>query len=263
VKKSSYAIGALLLMLGASPVSAGVVITKKQTFGGVTPPRVVEQTVMIQGNKEKLIIERLVILIDLDARKQYFLDESSKSYSERDYPGKNPRTPAGAGRAVIGGEFAKDGTSRTIAGHKCDQYSGTTSNPLGELTITMCVSARAPGAAEVVEFERKHQEILKEAGIEYTASIPRGVPLQTTTSMKSAPPPMTDVPAQIAERARAMLAKRSPMDSSIEVIKIVAKKLAPEVFQVPAGYSRKSFAAPMAPPMPDLPSAPPRAIPEL
>jgi hypothetical protein len=250
MKKSSYAIAALSVILSAAPVSAGVIITKKQTFSGVPAERVVNETLMIQGNKERHVIEGLVILTDLDARKQYFIHDASKTYSESEYPPKTPiplpRT--GPDGAVVTAHFEKSGASRTVAGYKCDEYTGVAQSPMGKMAVTMCVSKDAPGAAEVIEFEKSRVRLMKEVGVDFGPTLPVGVPLRTVTSMRSSAPDMSGVPPQVAERARAMLAKRAPMDSTAQVVAILVKKLPPETFQVPADYKRSERRAPPLPP---------------
>src|ERR1700685_4198430 len=83
--------------------------------------------------------------------------------------------------------FKKAGTSRQIAGYKCNDYNGGGHAMVGDYTVKECFSTTAPGAEEFSAFERVWAAKLKGAGAGATASgeVPSGVPLalEATTKM--------------------------------------------------------------------------------
>ena len=66
MKKLTFLLAAMTLALTALPALAGVVINQKQNVTSGTNVRDSEQTMMVQGNKQKIISERHIIITDLD-----------------------------------------------------------------------------------------------------------------------------------------------------------------------------------------------------
>jgi len=88
MRKLTALAAGMTLAMTAMPAAAGVVITQKQHVTSGTNTRDTEQTISVQGNKQKMVTERHTIITDLDAGKMYVLDPKAKSYFEIEFPPK-------------------------------------------------------------------------------------------------------------------------------------------------------------------------------
>src|SRR5262249_34531592 len=150
--------GGTALAFAALPAAAGVVITQKQNVNNGQNSRDSEQTIMVQGNKEKMVTDRNVVITDLDKGMVYIIDPNEKKYFEMESP---PKGQMGAQMAAAAQNFKKTGTSREIAGYKCQDYTGGGHVMAGEYSIKECFSKDAPGAAEFAAFQKAVASKLK------------------------------------------------------------------------------------------------------
>src|ERR1700690_502220 len=118
-----------LLAFGFTMAAAGVVVTETETMvsghPGGQPQQPRQRTVMIEGNKEKMIIDGgRSIITDLDKGTMQILDPAQKSYFETPFPPRGMMGQAIGGPSMHASEFTKTGKTRTIAGYKCEDYNG-------------------------------------------------------------------------------------------------------------------------------------------
>ena len=93
MRKLTALVAGMTLAMTALPAAAGVVITQKQHVSSGTNTRDSEQTISVQGNKQKMVSERRTMITDLDTGKMYVLDPNAKTYFQIDFPpqGRWPR----------------------------------------------------------------------------------------------------------------------------------------------------------------------------
>jgi Domain of unknown function (DUF4412) len=252
MKKLTAPLAGLALLLGAMPAAAGVVITQTRHITGGAPIPDEQQTIMVQGNKQATVETRHTIIMDLDKNKVYVIDPAKKSYIEVPFP------PPGMMSAMMlrglksAMDLKKTGTTREIAGYKCADYEGGGQMMMGPFTVKECFSADAPGAKEFMAFQNKMIAKFKGAGMPVPAGeLPNGLPLAINAEMKRNTPPAKEktsgekASGEAAKSAKAPAAPSS-MTNDILVSKIEAKKLAKDVFDVPAGYTKTELPPMMA-----------------
>ena len=245
MKKLTALLAGITLAMSALPAAAGVVITQKQHVSNGQNSRDSEQTISVQGNKQKEVDERRTLIADLDKGMIYIVDPKAKTYFEMEFPPKGPMAQTMASSTAAAMNFKKSGTSREIAGYKCEDYDGGGHAMVGDYTVKECFSTTAPGAQEFSAFERKWASKLKSAGAAEPGNgeIPEGVPLALDATTKigkiSIPGMSPDQAAKISQ----MMKNRPPVVTTTVVEKIEAQKLASDTFTVPAGFTKKDLPA--------------------
>jgi hypothetical protein len=176
----------------------------------------------------------------------YIIDPKQKSYFEMEFPPKGPMAQTMAASTAEAMNFKKAGTTREIAGYKCNDYNGGGHAMVGDYTVKECFSTTAPGAEEFSAFERNWAAKLKSAGATESGAgeVPNGVPLalDATTKMGS----NVSIPGMSPEQAAKlseMMKNRPPVVTSTIVEKIESQKLASDTFTVPAGFTKKELPA--------------------
>jgi hypothetical protein len=245
MRKLTALVAGMTLAMTALPAAAGVVITQKQHVTNGTNTRDAEQTISVQGNKQKTETETHTIITDLDKGVMYVIDPKAKSYFEIEFPPKGQMGAMMAASQSAAKNFKKAGTTREIAGYKCTDYNGGGHLMQGDYTVKECFSTAAPGAEEFSAFEKNMGDKLKSAGASPASGgeIPRGVPLATDSTMKMGHVAMPGMAAEQAAKINEMMAKRPPVVMSQMVEKIESKKLANADFEVPAGFTKKELPA--------------------
>ncbi|MDO8433432.1 MAG: DUF4412 domain-containing protein [Candidatus Binatus sp.] len=232
------------LALTALPAIAGVVITQKQSVVSGPNNRDAEQTVMLQGNKQKMITDKHTIITDLDKGMVYILDPKVKSYFQIDFPPKGQMAAMMAASAASSMNFKKGSSTRDIAGYKCTDYDGGGHVMAGDYTIKECFSKNAPGASEYSAFQKNMTSKLKASGAAPAgmgADMPDGVPLASDSTMKMGNMQIPGMSAEQAAKINQMMANRPPVVTKTVVTKIAAQNLPDDTFAVPAGFTKKEL----------------------
>jgi hypothetical protein len=244
MRKLTALVAATTLALSALPAMAGVVITQKQHVTSGTNSRDAEQTISVQGNKQKMVTERHTIITDLDKGSMYVLDPKAKTYFQIPFPPKGQMAMMMASSTAAAMNFKKAGTTREVAGYKCTDYDGGGHMMAGTYTVKECFSTSAPGAAEFAAFEKSMAEKLKSAGAtEASGEVPGGMPLALDSSMKMGNVSVPGMSAEQAAKINEMMAKRPPVTTTTTVEKIENKKLAASEFEVPGDYTKRDLPA--------------------
>ncbi len=245
MRKLTALVAGMTLAMTALPAAAGVVITQKQHVTNGANTRDSEQTISVQGNKQKMETDRHTIITDLDKGVMYVIDPKAKSYFEIEFPPKGQMAAMMAASRSAAMNFKKAGTTREFAGYKCTDYNGGGHMMQGDYTIKECFSTVAPGAEEFSAFEKNMADKLKSAnaGPATSGEIPRGVPLATDSTMKMGHVSLPGMAPEQAAKINEMMAKRPPITTTTEVEKIESKKLADADFAVPAGFTKKELPA--------------------
>ncbi|MFZ2062492.1 MAG: DUF4412 domain-containing protein [Candidatus Binatus sp.] len=245
MRKLTALVAGMTLAMTALPAAAGVVITQKQHVTSGTNTRDSEQTISVQGNKQKMVTERHTIITDLDAGKMYVLDPNAKTYFEIPFPPKGQMATMMAASTNAAMNFKRAGSSREIAGYKCTDYNGGGHMMAGDYTVKECFSTSAPGAQEFAAFEKNMADKLKNAGTAAgTGEIPGGVPLALDSTMKMGKVNIPGMAPDQAAKINEMMAKRPPVTTSTMVEKIETKKLAESDFALPSGFTKRELPGP-------------------
>ncbi|HYB91962.1 MAG TPA: hypothetical protein VEC38_13080 [Candidatus Binataceae bacterium] len=259
MRKLSAAAAALVLALSARTAVAGVVITQEQTVNSGANERKVPQSVMVEGNKEKMVTGPREIITDLDKGALYVVEPATKTYLEFPFPPTGQMAHMVSRQSTMV-DFKKGTTTRTVAGYTCDDYTGSAGSMGGNFTITECFSKNAPGAKEFSAFQKNMAAKLKDTPMAPPSEVPDGIPLASNSEMKpnSFTPPAGMNPEQ-AQRIRDMLAKHGPITMKTTVTKIEVKKLPADTFTVPAGFTKREVQMPAMSPMGGVPMGKPPA----
>ncbi|MBV8357408.1 MAG: hypothetical protein JO189_05660 [Deltaproteobacteria bacterium] len=224
----------LVTMLNPGRATAGIVVEQRITISAPGEPSLVRNlTLMLQGDKEKFQSnDRASIVIDATKRMATMLDNVNKTFRE---------SPSGS---VIGTildpnhllytAFKSTDQTRERLGYKCRDYTGVTYDGPTFTATTTCFSTDTAGSDDFSHFIRL---IIGRYG--RAISVPAGVPLIIESTRKGNPafsPP--DISAKEAVRFKNIIAKIPPQVTRVEVTKITSEKLSPDVFNIPAGYSR-------------------------
>jgi hypothetical protein len=237
MKSGFTAATALVVALAAGTASAGVVIS--QEIVNQTGAQKTDQTVMVQGHKQKVITgDNEEMITDLDAGAIYLIQPKTKRF----FQGKFPPAGAFAMRMIWGGssiELKKTGATHEVAGYACNDYTGSAAFAHHVLSVTKCVAIGAPGAREFVEFQKAMADKLKGTALVAKSEIPDGIPVSSSLTTAQAPwtPPRVIPPAQ-ARKLQEAMAKYKPITNQTTVSKIEVKDIPAEAFVPPAGYTK-------------------------
>ena len=221
-----FAVVLLAITMLAGVARAGVVVEEQQvTNRGVGEPVTHKIIVMVQGNKQKSVIDdgKQSLVTNLDQGTRMMIRDASKSYIEMPFPPKGmPNMPNQAGLT-----FKKAGTHQKVSGYECDDYVGTGTVSGSELTINGCFSTSAPGAANFTAFQKTMSDKVKGTPMALMSAAPEGIPLKIDTTMKMA--------------GTAQMANRPPMVTHMTVSRVTEKELAADTFEAPKGYTKQQM----------------------
>lgn len=234
-----------ILALTARGAVAGVVITETESVVSGQPPKSTQRTVMIEGNREKMVTDNREIITDLDKGTMYIVEPAQKTYLEMPFPPRGMMGQAAGGLGMHAMNFTKTGKSRTVAGFKCEEYTGAGKFALGEYTIVSCVAGKAPGASDFSSFQKAMMAKLKDTQMALTSNIPDGVPMSQDVTTQMHPLNMPNLPPAAAAQMKQQLENRPPTVTKSEVSRVESKKIASSEFEVPAGYTKQDL--PMGP----------------
>jgi len=263
MRKLTALVAGMTLAMTALPAAAGVVITQKQHVTSGSNTRDSEQTISVQGNKQKMVTERHTIITDLDKGKMYVLDPKAKTYFEIEFPPQGQMAAMMAASSNAAMNFKKAGTTREVAGFKCADYEGGGHMMTGDYTVKECFSTRAPGADEFAAFEKNMADKLKKVSTtQSTGQIPGGVPLALDSTMKMGNVKIPGMAPEQAAKINEMMAKRPPVVTNTQVEKIESKRLADSDFAIPADFTKRELPGPGSMgKMPPMKMAPPAGAP--
>src|SRR5581483_9328159 len=134
MKTTIFAAAALAVAIASVPAAVGVVITQEQTANGQFGERKSSQTIMVQGNKQKMISNGREIITDLDNNKMYLIDPSKSTYIQIPFPPTGVMASAVAHTAGPV-DFKKADTSRKVLGYSCTDYTGSGQSLGGDYTV--------------------------------------------------------------------------------------------------------------------------------
>jgi hypothetical protein len=240
------ATAALAFALAATTASAGVVISQDLVVNNQAGETKGEQTVMLQGNKQKVISPGGETITDLDAGKMYLINPKAKAFAEIVVPPQGVFSHIVA-RDGVSIDYKKSGGTHKVAGYDCQDYAGSTRFGHNTIGGTECVASDAAGAKEYVEFRKTLAKKLKGTPLASKGEIPDGIPVSSTitTALIPFPIPPGFSPEQAA-KIKEVVAKAKPDIRTATVKKIEVKDIAASEFVVPAEYKKQAVQPPPA-----------------
>ena len=242
MKKALAVLVALSFSAIASPLRAGVVLTQQITTTTGDNSTTDQRTVMVQDNRQKVVMRDQVIVLDLDAGKMILMNPAAHNYTELPFP---PHGQMAAMMQSMGGvnlDFKKTGAIRTLSGYQCQEYNSMASSAMGEFSAKGCFSADAPGAAAYGAFTKALAKKFEDAGMAKTSgNQPDGVPLELDTTTRLTNFNIPGMPPEQAEKLRQMMANRPPTTTKSVTTSIKTADLSTDTFAVPAGYTERKI----------------------
>jgi Domain of unknown function (DUF4412) len=242
--KKAFAIlmAALLPGVIGSPLFAGVVLTQDIVTTSGSNSSTDNRTIMIEGNKQKVIMHEQTIVLDLDGGKMIVLDPSSKTYTELAFPPRGQMASVMQNMGGVNLAFKKTGATHTMSGYQCDEYDSTGKSIMGEFSAKGCFSSQAPGAAEYAAFSKSLAKKFESVGMATTnGSQPDGVPIEMQTSTKLTSFNLPGIPPEQAERLKTMMANRPPTTTKSTTTSIKTADLPADTFTIPADYTERKI----------------------
>jgi len=234
---------AALAMLAGSAAHAGVVVTEQEVIDqGTGQPVTRSRTVMIQGNKQKMITDRAQVVTDLDNGKMYLMNSEKKQYVEIPFPPKGPMAQMMSQRMSTL-NFKKTGASKTVSGYACQEYTGAGSMMGNQYSVTGCFSTKAPGATDFDAFQKTMAAKVKGTAMAMQGEVPDGVPMQLDSTTKITNFSMPGMSPDQAAKMKEMLANRPAVVSKTTVSQIASKDLPADTFTVPADFAKQQMPA--------------------
>lgn len=228
-----------ILAMGAAAANAGVILDQETTANVQTGAASNKRTIMIEGNKQKVINGRHTVITDLDRGLMIMIDPASKTYMEMPFPptGRLAAMMQGSGSFKI--NFKKTDKQKTVSGYKCLEYIGSGHMAMGDYTVTGCFSTNAPGAAAYTAFDKAIEGKLKGTPMETGGERPEGVPLTLDSTTKINPAAIPGLPPEQAKE----MANQPPHTTKTRATSIKAATLPASTFAVPAGYTKRELPA--------------------
>jgi Domain of unknown function (DUF4412) len=241
MKKFVAATAAVFMLAALGIAHAGVVVAEKETVDqGNGKTATSDRTVMIQGNKQKMVTDRAEVVTDLDKGVMYLMSPTRKIYIEMPFPPTGPMASM-MSQQMSTLNFKKSGPSKTVAGYACNQYSGAGSMMGNQYSVNGCFSIKAPGARDFDNFQKAMAAKVKGTPMEMQGQVPSGIPMQLDSTTKVTNFPMSGMSPDQAAKIKQMLANRPPVVSKTVVTQISSKDLPAETFIVPAGYTKQQM----------------------
>ena len=244
MKKFAAAFATLAIIAGSGAAHAGVVVTEQEVIDqGTGQPLIHKRIVMIQGNKQKMIIDHAqVVVTDLDNGMMYLMNPEKKQYVEMPFPPKGPMAKLMSQGTL---NFKKTGNSKTVSGYACQEYTGVGSKMGNQYSVTGCFSTKAPGANDFDAFQKIMASKVKGTAMAMQGEVPDGVPMQIDSTTKLTNLSMPKMSPDQAAKLKQMLTNRPPIVSKTTVTEITLKDLSADTFNVPAGFTNRR---PIGPP---------------
>jgi hypothetical protein len=223
---ASITTAAAMVVLCASRVGAGVVLSETHTTAGPHGREAQDRTIYVQGNKQKIETSTLQVITDLDRRVVYVVNPRQREYVES--PLQAMKTPTQDADLDLELHLKKTGNKRVLANHSCDEYTGyTNADDLTEIAVNACISKDAPGVGEVGGFEDRLLAELQSGKSGQSQNQRSGLVLARVAVVKMRLPDPSG-----KSRPTALLAERTEVNS------ISVKPLAVSTFAPPKDFHK-------------------------
>lgn len=225
-----------VIVLSARTVPAGVVITEIRTSGSAKAPHAEQITFLVQGKKEKIVLDNESIITDLEAKTFTWLYPTAKLLNTLPFPGDPPTRATVAGLA-LDTDYRKTGNTRTVAGYSCEEYLATETTPYTVTTVSSCFATSFPGSDAFSAFRQDLLGKLRSASAKISSSFPDGLLMTQEVTVRLDEDGVKKLPPATVRRLRKQTMRATAHASKIEVKSIELKELPDNTFEIPAGYS--------------------------
>jgi hypothetical protein len=218
---------ASIFLASVSVLTAGVVMSETATTGGPIGNIAQQQTIYIQGNKQRVDSAEVQTITDLDKRLLYIVDTKDREYVEESLDtggGTHPEANEKQSDTIV---LRRTGKTHLVAYQRCKEYRGTRADQDVHVTVSACVSDAGPGVQEIARFNR--EMISRMTGSKIPTSdeeATSGIVLEKDSVIELRP----------ADKPRHYRGALLTMKSKIEDIKL--KQLSPETFMPPKGFNK-------------------------
>src|SRR5271169_1628439 len=135
---------ALWLSAISSPLVAGIVMTQQIITNSGSNSSTDDRTIMVQGNKQKVVMHGQTIVLDLDQGRMLLINPASKTYTTLPFPPQGPMATMMQNMGGVDLDFKKTGETQTLLGYKCQEYDSKGKSMMGEFSAKGCFSPDAP-----------------------------------------------------------------------------------------------------------------------
>ena len=235
MRLSAIAFASTIVVGWAVVAGAGVVIQgQEEVTRGSTSPGVksTPYTEMIEGKQGKFVIGTMQLIVDLAGDKVLVLNARRRAYYELPFP-----PPSTIGELILRRilppmvKYKKTGKHRTLAGHGCDQYTGTGETNSAAYSVEACYSTDAPGAQDYTAFVKSAVAKAGKASAATSDEIPQGIPLELDTTVT---PKQSQSPAA-SKQKQATPEKPVEIRLKTVVTSVASRSIEAGEFQTPAG----------------------------
>ena len=240
--KLAAAFAALAIFAGSAAAHAGVVVTELEVIDqGNGQPVTRNRTVMIQGNKQKMVTDRAQVVTDLDSGTMYLMNPEKKQYVEIPFPPTGPMAQMMSQRMSTLSFKKSSNGSKTVSGYPCQEYNGAGTMMGNQYSVTGCFSTKAPGARDFDAFQKTMAAKVKGTAMAMQGQVPDGVPMQLDSTTRITNFSMPGVSPDQAAKMKQMMANRPPVVSKTTVTQIASKNLPADTFTVPADFAKQEM----------------------
>ncbi|HSK08828.1 MAG TPA: hypothetical protein VK911_04585 [Vicinamibacterales bacterium] len=249
MKRAYPLVLAAFVAFAAAPVSADMTMKVTMSIKGPMPMEM-QSTLYIAGMNMRTDVnmggQEMSMLVDLANKRHLVIEHATKTVREIDPAAAMSAMPVAAGEPSVSIEAT--GETKQVLGHTCQVFAMRVSMPMtiGDEVVTMvmngpaCLAKEAPGVADYQAFFKAAAA----AGISATplaqgpqskgmaemqkALADSGIPLEQEMQMSM------EGAGQMAQMMGQMA-----MGTTIRTTELSTAAIAPEVFAVPAGYTKK------------------------
>lgn len=237
---------ALMVAMAATTAAAGVIVSQDVVVSNQAGTKKSEQTVMLQGNKRKVITSDRIFITDLDLGRMFVLVPGTNKAGDVPFP-PTGEVLASLAQQGISVELKKGTGTHKVAGYDCQDYAGSQRLSHYNIDVAECVASAAAGAQEYVAFTTAMNAKLKGTPLQPKGEVPGGIPVSSTVTSTLIPFPIPrNFPPELAAKVRADNAKAKPVVTRTAVTKIQVKDIPASEFVVPARYLKSASRRPVS-----------------
>lgn len=217
----------LLSLTARGGALAGVVMAETSFAAGGSGSVAHNETIYVQGNKQRIEQEGIAQVTDLDTNLVYIIDKIHRVFAEIPLQALSSDQPENLYSEPILTETPK---TQVVAKYPCHEYRAVDGNRSEHATISACVSTNVPAARELAEFDRNMIARLggQQSAEKSTRSQSAGLVLKKQSILSFS----------ALNQSRGNTHQTTSLVAETRVDKILSTTLPPETFQPPTGYKK-------------------------
>ena len=135
--------------------AAGVVMSETSSVNGPIANQAEHRTIYVQGNKQKIDMDGVATITDLDKRQLFIVDKQHRNYIEVPLNLLSERIPDSEEPETAEIVLKRTGRTHVVADQRCDEYRGRKGDDKIKIAVSACVSKDARGAQEITRFDNE------------------------------------------------------------------------------------------------------------